>query len=141
MTTRSMTHAEELADGRHACVPSCFVEAPVEAPVREKTPADVLRHAALVIEEVGWSDDEPLTDEGCRCAGGAMAFVVNGSMWDSEDPLVVEAAQWLLRSLGRDSYTPLGGVAGWNDDEAGSAEVVTAALRAAADRWDAEHPR
>lgn len=109
---------------------------PVAEP-RTKTVADVLRHAALVIEEVGWSDFEPLCEDGRRCAGGAISFVAVGGNWEADDPLVDAAATALMQYLGKESHGhPMGGVARWNDGHE-SGEAVVTALRAAADAWEA----
>lgn len=116
----------------------------VEVPAREKSVADVLRHAARIIEERGWSDSDLVTDDGRFCAWGAIAAATGGMPTlggvlpsfgeEDEQPALIALADYV-----NPRWIIAGGAVGcWNDYEAGSAEVVIAALRAAADAWEAE---
>jgi hypothetical protein len=108
---------------------------PAVAP-REKTPADVLRHAALVIEERGWTQGDFSSGEaGPYCAMGAIAVALEG------DPVPTVLRNPAYSALTR--YLGLGQNFGraftWNDDDGRTAEEVTSTLRSAADAWEREH--
>jgi hypothetical protein len=104
---------------------------PVEVPVKEKTVADVLRHAALLIEERGLCQDGAYGDDnGSLCAIGSIN-VSRGKdrMADSlDDPAVSALYDWVWRNVGDLS------VIDWNDSDGRTAEEVAAALRATA--WE-----
>lgn len=111
---------------------------PIEVPAREKTVADVLRHAALVIEERGWSHGQLRSDDGSVCVWGGIRTAVFG---DDEGNGFMEdkpAIRVLAESLGFPTtlHHGLGHVVEWNDAPGRIAEQVTAALRAAADAWE-----
>lgn len=113
---------------------------PIEAPPAEKSVADVLRHAARIIEERGWSDDEPVTADGRCCALGAIRLAVHGRIGSLETRESRPAILYFGLGLDpADAENAAGTIAEWNDTEASGAAEVTAALRAAADKWEAEH--
>lgn len=116
---------------------------------REKSLANVLRHAALVIEERGWTTGEPVSPTGKVCAWGGIRVAVYGD-GPADDPadIDVEAAATAVLAGFVRTYQPtlhdesdgirdIGAVAAFNDAAGRTAEEVTAALRAAADAWDA----
>lgn len=93
---------------------------------RTKTTADVLRHAALLIEERGWAQGDYEVD-GRLCLLGSLNVATDGHSW-STAMLANEACFFMIR----------GGIgAEWNDEPGRTAAEVTAALRTAADRWEA----
>ncbi|MCA1572900.1 MAG: hypothetical protein LC798_21945 [Chloroflexi bacterium] len=115
---------------------------PIEVPAREKTVADVLRHAALLIEERGWCRVDRETADGRLCMMGAIETAVlgrtavlqqgNDPLWESGDWAGVVAAENFLANHLRVPRP-------WSfNDDAISATEVTAALRAAADAWEAQ---
>ena len=111
---------------------------PVEVPAPIKTPADVLRHAALIIEERGWSDDEPITADGRCCTLGAIRLAVHGNIGGLFSDEMAPAVRYFgLRLDPTDAENAIGSIAVWNDAPGQTAEEVTAALRAAADAWEA----
>lgn len=101
---------------------------PIATPV-VKTTADVLRHAALLIEERGWCQNEVSTKDGRLCAWGAIVYRDN---WVS--PLWSQATGRFADYLGaREDDDPVGIIAEWNDKRSRTAAEVIAALRAAAE--------
>ena len=90
----------------------------VPAEPRVKTVADVLRHAALLIEERGWCQVDFERDDGAHCMVGAIIAVTR------YDGLGVEAHRFMMSH---------GYGIGFNDASGRTASEVTAALRAAAD--------
>jgi hypothetical protein len=112
---------------------------PAETPVPTKTVADVLRHAARIIEERGWYQgyyswglDRNEPDSGPVCALGAIGVAYGGSAgaiddFPFDDPVVGLAHRFMG-----------GEAAYWNDAQGRTAAEVTAALRSAADAWEAE---
>jgi hypothetical protein len=103
-----------------------------------KTVADVLRHAALIIEERGWHNDQPSvyqTRQGTVCMIGAVASATGLSDPDIDPwPTVVDAVREFLRDRLRDVSC----AEEWNDAPGRTAPEVTVALRAAADAWEAD---
>jgi hypothetical protein len=117
---------------------------PIEVPTREKTVADVLRHAARIIEERGWSQYSRERDTGAVCVTGAFEYAYVGRLvdeQDAEDPLWCSVyrecspynhpiLQVFAKFVGvHEAYA-------WNDLAERTAEEVTFALRAAADAWE-----
>ena len=105
---------------------------PVVVPVREKSVADVLRHAARIIEERGWTQLEgsrshPASDSRV-CLVGSVE-VAGGS-----DAILY--GNWFARWFGRYAGSPI--PMAWNDTPGRTAAEVIAALRAAADAWEAD---
>ena len=110
---------------------------PIEVPAREKTVADVLRHAARIIEERGWSQGFYEDGEGGVCALGA-TYLASALPEDTWGDAETEAERVLARSL-PPSPSGMRAVPFFNDAEGRAADEVTAALRAAADAWEADH--
>jgi hypothetical protein len=98
---------------------------PVEAPPKTKTTADVLRHAALLIEERGWCQGDAVDAHGHLCAVGALSLAMYG---DPECMIPSEISNALRRSFDSRYSVPI-----WNDVEGRTAAEVIAALRAAAE--------
>lgn len=102
---------------------------PAVVPARTKTVADVLRHAALLIEERGWKQDDLGDQTGPYCAWGGIA-VASGAldlrMDMRSNAIEEEALRFFQMYLGES-------VPGFNDAPGRTAAEVTAALRAAAD--------
>jgi hypothetical protein len=108
---------------------------PVEAPSREKTTADVLRHAARYLEEFGWVQDDVLDEHGRACAVGALyevsdhdEYVLDAACRRLAPVVGIGSGTWVMQrvSIGR-----------WNDTPGRTAAEVIAALRAAADAAEA----
>lgn len=117
---------------------------PIETvePAREKSVADVLRHAARIIEERGWYQgfyseglDRSTEDSGPVCALGAIHVAMSGNANPPDGPFP-DYESGVLVAAGPFMATD---VAFWNDYPGRTAAEVTAALRAAADVWEAEH--
>ena len=112
---------------------------PVEVPTREKSVADVLRHAARIIEERGWCQDRIGTSGGAVCAIGAIK--------EADPATGVDAMNWQRRLAWRTMrfaeralqlpIPPEGALrrplSEFNDAPGRTAAEVIAALRAAAD--------
>lgn len=96
-----------------------------------------LRAAADVLERDGWTQHLYVDSNGCRCAAGAILGAIQpGATSDidlSSDQEERYDAAWavLWAEVGR-------GVQLWNDAPGRTAAEVIAALRAAADRAEAE---
>lgn len=128
-------------------------EAPVEAPVetKTKTAADVLRHAALIIEEHGWNQGNYMDAQGHVCAMGAIGKALGAPWYDSgqgfessyyriepytsHETLHSAAVLALMAKINPGDRAPRG-VPEWNDDVGRTRDEVIAALRAAADATD-----
>lgn len=112
---------------------------PIETPLPAKTTADVLRHAALLIEERGWCRADRQSPDGQLCIVGAIELAQFGSVHElgdidgvpSEqiDPFALPGAMAVEKYLGLEAR----GTWGWNDAPGRTAAEVIAALRAAAD--------
>lgn len=98
---------------------------------REKMIGKVLRHAALLIEERGWCQRDWVDADGRLCIDAAVGYAEGGDIWDKDfyggSKLTMDIVE---DSLGETAIS-------WNDEPGRTAEEVTAALRAAADAWDA----
>ena len=107
---------------------------PVEVPAREKSVADVLRHAARIIEERGWCQGYFGTSSGPVCALGAVYAAGNGD----PIPTYTTQRQWEAIDALRDYLDVLmiPDISHWNDMQGRTAAEVIAALRAAADEAD-----
>ena len=90
-----------------------------------KTARDVLRHAALIIEERGWVQRVLSNAEGQVCALGAIYTAATGEAYGAPDRYCDEAAEALSEHVGAD-------IEDWNDAQGRTAEQVIAALREAA---------
>jgi hypothetical protein len=112
---------------------------PVEAPSREKTTADVLRHAARIIEERGWCRGELQDNQGAVCAMGAVHLAVAGKEYGAE----ILSSGWRLQGDAENAIKHYLGLSAddnvedWNDKTPHTAAEVIAALRAAADAAEA----
>ena len=110
----------------------------VEAPVvpQTKTYPDVLRHAALIIEERGWHQGHYISGDGKVCALGAIVLALGGSFDATGGPKYKSFTDYAQASEMVSDYLtgggPIYGVADWNDRQGRTAAQVTAALRAAA---------
>ena len=104
--------------------------------IAPKTTADVLRHAALVLEERGWVQGKLAdADTGAVCALGALNVAVTGAALgtkgeDSDFAAVERAA--LMAEL----FTNGQPLTTWNDNFAHAREDVTALFRKAAEMSD-----
>jgi len=94
-----------------------------------------LRAAAGVLRRDGWTRFTALSDDGCRCATGAIAFATSDGA-TSRPGRVPDDGHWdrwtaacdaLRAQIGDD------GIADWNDTSDRTADEVIAALEAAAD--------
>lgn len=127
-------------------------------PIDYEAAFPVLRHAANLINTDGWTVGSLKNENGCFCVHGAISFAATGhadwvetffhSKPDSavqptiSDPRALAAMLVLYEYLSTDPQPyhfdgsrgrdPGSEVASWNDYQAGSGEVVTAAMRAAA---------
>jgi hypothetical protein len=106
---------------------------PVEAPSREKTTADVLRHAARIIEERGWCRGELQDNQGAVCAWGAIDTALAGGVRYE----VHDEERLALQALGASLGISWSDVPFWNDHPHRTAAEVIAALRDAADAAEA----
>jgi hypothetical protein len=103
---------------------------------REKTVADVLRHAALLMEERGSCEVDWQDDAGRVCTLGALAVVSgydpmdHGTERGGSRVYGTSAFRFLETFLGTD-YVGL-----WSDAHTHAERI--AALRAAADAWETE---
>lgn len=104
------------------------IQTEIRAEPKVKTTADVLRHAARIIEERGHAKGALEDDEGGVCALGAILVASSGSSNDW-GPNGREASCALSNTVG---YS----IAGWNNRPERTASEVIAALRAAADAAD-----
>lgn len=115
----------------------------VEVPAREKTPADVLRHVARIIEERGWCQVSSEDSTGRVCIIGGIETAVFGRVGDTKDPndsLWLDH-KWPLVNAVRDhldSFLDVPSTWVYNDETGRTASEVTAALRSAADAWEAK---
>lgn len=123
------------------------------AAVSAQVAAD-LRAAADVLERDGWTQEvfHALADEGriCHCAEGAIQFVVGRHVALRPDVFSDSGANWVvhygvnaeLRYEAAESalcdYIDSDAIPRWNDAPGRTAAEVIAALRAAADRAEAE---
>jgi hypothetical protein len=101
---------------------------PVEAP--PKTTADVLRHAALLIEERGWM--QGVSTGPSRCA----VFAIDTAAGANNDVVHWRAHRVLASYLGLNIPDVVGDrrpIVEWNDTPGRTAAEVIAALRAAAE--------
>ena len=99
-----------------------------------------LRAAADVLERDGWTQGSYTDDNGCYCAAGAVLKAMRYDLSEGGDYMrAVEAFEAVLRQVLRaGSSAPEGAVIAWNDAAGRTAAEVIAALRAAADRAEAE---
>jgi hypothetical protein len=117
----------------------------------DRTPADVLRGAALYLQLHGWTQSVmyaanlPIVTPPA-CAIGAIGMVAFG---ERATTALVDRAEWrdyqrATNALADYLYTVDGteedfSVGAWNDTPGRSAGQVIAALNAAADEWEAQH--
>lgn len=92
-----------------------------------KTPADILRNAALILAERGWCQNSIVRPDGRVCAMGAIDLAISGRV--RFGPLFEEVLFLLDEHLHQ--CTPH-----WNDTPGRTADEVTAAMRATADEWE-----
>lgn len=108
-----------------------------------------LRAAADVLERDGWTRQDYAEDysnpESCKCVYGALHYVASGGTEvtptdtrSDENPRIRSAASYLAAQIGASVDWPSVYVVEWNDEGAKDAAEVIAALRAAADRAEAE---
>ena len=115
---------------------------PVEVPAREKSVADVLRHAARIIEERGWCQGHIGTSGGAVCAIGAIkeadpATGVDAMNWTRRTAWhAMTFAERALRLPNAPKNVMRRPLSAFNDEPGRTAAEVIAALRAAADEAD-----
>lgn len=102
------------------------------------TPAEVLRRAAEVLGERGWTQRVEIDEVGQCCAQGAIRLAVTGGIDRSPDgvdetELWSEAENALWDHI-EDAGEIVDGVAEWNDTHGRTAAEVKAAMLAAAER-------
>lgn len=107
-----------------------------------QTAAD-LRAAADVLEWDGWTQEEYVGPNGCRCIVGAVTKVLGGDDGEMSVPVANKerlfAARRLVATQIGDARTDYWfDVIDWNDEPGRTADEVIVALRAAADRAEAE---
>lgn len=110
---------------------------------QDRTPAQVLREAADLIEQEGWGQGAYYNpQDGCFCAVGAIGQVATGTpshgFWLNKGWSVAEV---LGDFIARQDGSPVNPVE-WNDKEGQTAENVVQTMRDAADLWDSQqaHP-
>lgn len=116
------------------------------------TVPQVLRDAAELIERDGWCQGQFVDDAGCHCAVGSILAATGwdsteGGDWGSppEDPVITFnaldiVAEHVERNSGSlDLDLVSDDVVCWNDAPHRTVTEVLAALRGAADAWEAEH--
>lgn len=115
------------------------IEAPVKQPVAPttKTTADVLEHAALIIEERGWTQQTYVDPLGRVCVLGAIALA-QGTSEDDVPEKMAKAATAAEKALEvvlplRFAESGMRPASWFNDDPATKAGDVVAALRRAAE--------
>jgi hypothetical protein len=99
----------------------------------EQVAAD-LRAAADVLERGGWAQGDYVTDDGCRCAIGALVVVCGGSAGESTVPFDdLPRLRTLMGAVERQTGIPRWDIDAWNDEPGRTAAEVIATLRAAAE--------
>lgn len=123
-----------------------LIDAPVEAPAQPaKTPKDLLRNAALIIEEFGWAQGVGKDGNGRHCAIGAIyeagGAYTNDDVFTDNVESVLEAVRILSSEIRRSGWSEVGvdgivgiDVATYNDNIATEPEQITGLMRSAADR-------
>lgn len=98
------------------------------SPPAQKAPADILRHAALILEETGWCQGMFTAPDGRHCMVGALMAANDYSTVDLNRPTTspIHKAEVALYKAGY-------GI-GWNDRTGRTEAEVIAALRETADK-------
>lgn len=110
---------------------------PVESAPAPKTPADLLRHAAMILEETGWCRRVHVDEAGRRCLAGAI-HAANGQFgnhpgWDDHSLKAIGFVRRVLENTGQEWWLL---PAHWNDMCARDGAEVIGVLRAAANLAD-----
>jgi hypothetical protein len=116
------------------------VDTTVTPAVTEKTVPDVLRHAAMYIEEHGWVQGSYCGMNSEKCAISAIIWAAKGGsvlLFDKSHPnwgLYIGASRAAEKQLQAEGHH--GSMVGYNDNVATKMGQVTSLLRRTADRLE-----